>query len=101
MSTNSKDSTNKSDDDVAAKNKDLQNLRNEVGIVKKYINAKKVEDDKTKADVESAKKYIKNKTDKEVKEAYESNRLSKKIKGLGGLEGLNLGLGQQSFKTKS
>jgi predicted nucleic acid-binding Zn-ribbon protein len=98
MSTNSKDTTDKKDEDVAAKNKDLQNLRNEVGIVKKYINAKKVEDDKTKTDVESAKKYIKDKTDKEVKEAYESNRLSKKIKGLGKLEGLNLGLGQQSFK---
>jgi hypothetical protein len=82
--TNSKDTTDKKDEDVAAKNKDLQTLRGEVDIVKQYI---------------------KNKTEKETKEdkktaeeTYQKNRLSKTIKGLSGLEGLNLGLGQQSFK---
>lgn len=88
--TNSKDTTNKKDEDVAAKNKDLQNLKGEVDIVKQYI--------KTKAETEAAKTAAENK--KTEKENYEKGRLSKNIKGLSGLSGLNLGLGQQSFKTK-
>ena len=76
---NSKDTTNKSDAEVAAKDKDLQDLKGEVGIVKKYIAAK---------------------TAKEAKDTAEKNKLSKTIKGLKGLESLSPGLGQQSFKTK-
>jgi hypothetical protein len=91
MSTNSKDTTNKSDDDVAAKNKDLEALRGEVGVLKQFI--------KSKADTE-AKKIAKE--TKETKEAnYQKNRLSKNISGLSGLAGLQPGLGKQSFKTKS
>lgn len=90
MATNSKDTTDKKDEDVAAKNKDLKDLKGEVDILKQYI--------KTKADAETAKTTAENK--KTAKENYEKGRLSKNIKGLSGLSGLNLGLGQQSFKTK-
>jgi Zn/Cd-binding protein ZinT len=93
--TNSKEKTDKKDEDVAAKNKDLQDLKGEVGIVKKYIT------DKTaKETADAAAKAVKDaKEAKATKEKnYESNRLSKNIKGLGSLSGLNLGLGQQSFK---
>lgn len=83
---NSKDTTGKSDAEVAAKNKALEDLKGEVGILKKYIS--------TKAAKEA----------KETKEAnektYEKNRLSKNLTGLGKLQGLNTALGQQSFKTK-
>jgi len=90
MAENSKEKTDKKDDDVAAKNKDLQTLRGEVDIVKQYIKSKA---EKEAKDTE--------KTTKETKEAnYQKNRLSKNIKGLSGLEGLNLGLGQQSFKKR-
>jgi len=82
--TNSKEKTDKKDEDVAAKNKDLQDLKGEVGIVKKYIT------DKTAKEAKENKKT--------AEETYQKNRLSKTIKGLSGLEGLNLGLGQQSFK---
>ena len=78
--TNSKEKTDKKDEDVAAKNKDLQDLKGEVGIVKKYITTKNA---------------------KEAEENYQKNRLSKKIIGLGGLASLSPGLGKQSFKTKS
>jgi len=88
--TNSKDTTDKKDDDVAAKNKDLESLRSEVGILKQYI--------KSKAETEAAKTTAENK--KTAKENYEKGRLSKNIKGLSGLAGLQPGLGQQSFKTK-
>lgn len=90
MADNSKDTTNKKDEDVAAKNKDLQDLKGEVGILKKYI--------ADKATVEAAKTTAENK--KTAKENYEKGRLSKNIKGLKGLESLSPGLGQQSFKTK-
>lgn len=83
--TNSKDTTDKKDDDVAAKNKDLESLRSEVGILKQYIKSKTEQEDKENK--------------KTAKENYEKGRLSKNIKGLSGLSGLNLGLGQQSFKT--
>ena len=76
---NSKDTTNKSDAEAAARNKDFENLKGDVGIVKKYI-----------AD----------KTAKEAKDTAEKNKLSKTIKGLGKLATLTPGLGQQSFKTK-
>ena len=90
MAEVSKDSTGKKDEEVAAKNKDLQDLKGEVGILKQYI--------KTKAEQET--KDTEKKT-KETKEAnYQKNRLSKNIKGLSALEGLNLGLGQQSFKKR-
>lgn len=88
--TNSKETTDKKDEDVAAKNKDLESLRSEVGILKQYI--------KAKATSEEKKTAAENK--KTAKENYEKNRLSKNIKGLGGLAGLQPGLGQQSFKTK-
>jgi hypothetical protein len=94
--TNSKDTTGKSDADVAAKNKDLQDLKGEVGIVKKYI-ADKAAKETADATVKAAKDAKEAKATKEKN--YESNRLSKNIKGLSGLQGLNLGLGQQSFKT--
>jgi hypothetical protein len=88
--TNSKDTTDKKDEDVAAKNKDLQTLKGEVDIVKQYIKSKAEKEAKDTA-----------KTTKETKEAnYQKNRLSNTIKGLSGLEGLNLGLGQQSFKKR-
>jgi hypothetical protein len=80
MADNSKDTTDKKDEDVAAKNKDVQDLKGEVGIVKKYITTK---------------------NEKEAEENYQKNRLSKKIIGLGGLASLSPGLGKQSFKTKS
>lgn len=84
MVENSKDTTGKSDAEVAAKNKALEDLKGEVGILKKYIATKK------------------EKEDKETKEAneksYEKNRLSKNISGLAKLQGLNNTLGQQSFK---
>ena len=88
MADNSKEKTDKKDEDVAAKNKDLQDLRGEVDIVKQYINSK--------ADAEAKKTE---KEAKETKEAnYQKNRLSKNISGLSGLAGLQPGLGQQSFK---
>jgi hypothetical protein len=83
--TNSKEKTDKKDEDVAAKNKDLQDLKGEVGIVKKYIT------DKTAKEAKEAKKT--------AEETYQKNRLSKNISGLGKLQTLNPGLGQQSFKT--
>lgn len=82
--TNSKDTTDKKDEEVAAKDKDLQDLKGEVGIVKQYIttkNAKEAKEDK-----------------KTAEENYQKNRLSKKIIGLGGLASLSPGLGKQSFK---
>ena len=82
--TNSKDTTNKKDEDVAAKNKDLQNLKGEVDIVKQYITTK------------NAKEAKENK--KTAEENYQKNRLSKNIIGLGGLASLSPGLGKQSFK---
>jgi len=87
MADNSKDTTDKKDEDVAAKNKDLQDLKGEVGIVKKYITTKN--DKEAKEDKKTAE------------ENYQKNRLSKKIIGLGGLASLSPGLGKQSFKTKS
>lgn len=82
--TNSKDTTDKSDAEAAAKDKDFKSLQSEVGILKQYV---------------------KNKNEKEVKEnkktaeeTYQKNRLSKKIIGLGGLASLSPGLGKQSFK---
>ena len=83
--TNSKENTEKKDEDVAAKNKDLQDLRGEVGILKQYINKKAAEEEDKKK--------------KENEAAYQKNRLSKNIKGLSKLEGLTNTLGQQSFKT--
>jgi len=82
--TNSKDTTDKKDEDVAAKNKDLETLRGEVGVLKQYIATKKEKEAKE--------------TKKTAEETYQKNRLSKNIKGLGGLAGLQPGLGQQSFK---
>ena len=88
---NSKDTTGKSDAEVAAKDKDLQTLRGEVDIVKQYI--------KTKAEKEARDTA---KTTKETKEAnYQKNRLSKNISGLSGLASLSPGLGKQSFKKQS
>lgn len=86
MADNSKETTDKKDDDVAAKNKDLESLRSEVGILKQYIKSKAEKEDKEEK--------------KTAKETYEKNRLSKNIKGLGGLEGLSPALGQQSFKKR-
>lgn len=88
MAEVSKDTTNKSDADVAAKNKDLESLRSEVGILKQYIN--------TKATAEAKKTAAE--TKKKTEEAWEKKRLSKNVKGLGKLAGLETGLGQQSFK---
>ena len=88
--TNSKDTTDKKDEEVAAKNKDLQTLRGEVDIVKQYI--------KTKADTEAKKTAKETKETKE--ENYQKNRLSKNISGLSGLAGLQPGLGKQSFKKR-
>ena len=85
---NSKDTTNKSDAEAAAKNKDFENLKGEVSILKQYINAK--------ATAEAKKTAAENK--KKTEEAWEKKRLSKNVKGLGGLAGLQPGLGQQSFK---
>lgn len=84
MAEVSKEKTDKKDEDIAAKDKDLQDLRGEVGIVKQYIktkNAKEAKEDK-----------------KTAEENYQKNRLSKKIIGLGGLASLSPGLGKQSFK---
>jgi hypothetical protein len=83
--TNSKEKTDKKDEDVAAKNKDLQDLKGEVGILKKYISDKATKETAT--------------TKKTNEETYQKNRLSKNISGLGKLQTLNPGLGQQSFKT--
>lgn len=83
--TNSKDTTGKKDEEVAAKNKDLETLRGEVGILKQYITKKATEE-------ETKKK-------KENEEAYQKNRLSKNISGLASLQGLSNTLGKQSFKT--
>jgi len=77
MPKTSTDTSNKSDAELAAKNKDISDLRGEVGALKKYIGGKAA---------------------KEAKDAEESRRLSKNIKGLGRLGGLNSGLGNQSFK---
>tara|TARA_R110000868_G_scaffold173133_2_gene409162 strand:+ start:1177 stop:1446 length:270 start_codon:yes stop_codon:yes gene_type:complete len=88
MAEVSKEKTDKKDEDVAAKNKDLQTLRGEVDIVKQYI--------KSKAETEAKKTA---KETKETKEAnYQKGRLSKNISGLGGLASLSPGLGKQSFK---
>lgn len=81
MSKNSKDTTDKKDEEVAAKNKDLQNLRGEVGILKQYISSKVAKEAKE--------------SKKEKEDAYEKGRLSKNIKGLKGLQGLSGSLGQQ------
>ena len=90
MAEVSKEKTDKKDEDIAAKNKDLQTLRGEVDIVKQYIKSKAEKEAKDTA-----------KTTKETKESnYQKNRLSKNISGLSGLEGLNLGLGKQSFKKR-
>ena len=87
MAENSKDTTDKKDEEVAAKNEDLKTLRGEVDIVKQYIKTKNTKEAKEA---------------KETKEEnYQKNRLSKKIIGLGGLASLSPGLGKQSFKTKS
>ena len=84
MAEVSKDSTGKKDEEVAAKNKDLQTLRGEVDIVKQYIKTKNTKEAKEA---------------KETKEAnYQKNRLSKNISGLSGLASLSPGLGKQSFK---
>jgi len=84
MAENSKEKTDKKDEDVAAKNKDLQTLRGEVDIVKQYIKTKNTKEAKEA---------------KETKESnYQKNRLSKNISGLSGLQGLQPGLGKQSFK---
>jgi hypothetical protein len=88
MPEKSKDTTDKKDEEVAAKNKDLQDLRGEVGILKKYISDKTIK--------EASDKAAKDKKAKE--EAFESRRLSKNISGLKGLQGLQSGLGKQSFK---
>jgi hypothetical protein len=90
MAENSKDTTDKKDEEVAAKNKDLKTLRGEVDIVKQYI--------KSKAEKEAKETAKETKENKESN--YQKNRLSKNIKGLSVLEGLNLGLGQQSFKKR-
>jgi hypothetical protein len=82
--TNSKDTTDKKDEDVAAKNKDFDALKSEVGILKQYIATKKEKETK------EAKKT--------AEETYQKNRLSKNISGLSGLAGLQPGLGKQSFK---
>lgn len=88
MSKNSKDTTDKKDEEVAAKNKDLQNLRGEVGILKQYI--------KTRAEKDVAEEKDKAKQNKKAREeAYENSRLSRNIKGLKGLQGLSGSLGQQ------
>jgi hypothetical protein len=84
MAENSKDTTDKKDEDVAAKNKDLEALRGEVGILKQYIATKKEKEAKE--------------TKKTAEETYQKNRLSKNISGLSGLQGLQPGLGKQSFK---
>jgi hypothetical protein len=91
MAENSKENTDKKDEDVAAKNKDLQSLRSEVGILKQFISAK--------ADKEAKETAEKNK--KAAETAWEKKRLSKNVKGLGGLAGLQPGLGQQSFKNNA
>lgn len=79
MAENSKDTTNKSDAEAAARNKDFENLKGEVSILKQYI---------------------KKKADTEAKATAEKSKLSKTVKGLGQLATLQPGLGQQSFKTK-
>lgn len=86
---NSKDTTNKSDAEAAARNKDFENLKGEVDILKQYINAKATTEAKKKAD----------ETKKKAQDAWEKSKLSKNIKGLGKLATLQPGLGQQSFKT--
>ena len=91
MAEVSKEKTDKKDEDIAAKNKDLQTLRGEVDIVKQYINAK--------ATAEAKKTAAENK--KKADEAWEKKKLSKNVKGLGGLAGLQPGLGKQSFKKQS
>ena len=84
MAEVSKEKTDKKDEDIAAKNKDLQTLRGEVDIVKQYIKTKNTKEAKEA---------------KETKEAnYQKNRLSKNISGLSGLASLSPGLGKQSFK---
>lgn len=84
--TNSKDTTGKKDEEVAAKNIDLQNLKGEVGILKQYITKKATEEEaKTKKDTEAT---------------YQKNRLSKNISGLSSLEGLTNTLGKQQVKLK-
>lgn len=83
MANVSKDTTNKSDQEVSAKNKDLQNLRGEVGILKQYISSKVAKEAKE--------------SKKEKEDAYEKGRLSKNIKGLKGLQGLSGSLGQQKI----
>jgi hypothetical protein len=88
MAEVSKEKTDKKDEDVAAKNKDLQTLRGEVDIVKQYIKSKAEKEAKDTA-----------KETKETKEAnYQKGRLSKNISGLSGLASLSPGLGKQSFK---
>jgi len=88
---NSKDTTNKTDAEAAAKNKDFDALKSEVGVLKQFIKSKAEKEAKDTA-----------KTTKETKEAnYQKNRLSRNIKGLGSLAGLQPGLGQQSFKNNA
>ena len=88
MAEVSKDSTGKKDEEVAAKNKDLQDLKGEVGILKQYI---KIKAEKETKDTEKKTKETKEKN-------YEKSRLSKNISGLSGLASLSPGLGKQSFK---
>jgi len=87
MAENSKDTTDKSDAEASAKDKDFKNLKGDVDIVKQYIKGRTEKE--TKEDKKTAE------------ENYQKNRLSKKIIGLGGLASLSPGLGKQSFKTKS
>lgn len=83
MAKNSKDTTGKKDVEVPAKNKDIQDLRGEVGILKQYIGSK-IEKEKREA--------------KAAKESdYQKNRLSKNITGLKGLKGLSSSLGNQKI----
>jgi len=84
MAENSKDTLDKAATELAARDKSIKDLTSDVSALKQYIGAKKIaEDTKTKADNDKTEK---------------ANRLSKNISGLGKLSGLNLGLGQQSFK---
>ena len=81
MAENSKEKKDKKDEEVAAKNKDLQDLSGEVGILKKYIGAKIIKEKKDAKDEKEAN--------------YQKNRLSKNISGLKGLKGLSSSLGNQ------
>jgi hypothetical protein len=80
MSNISKDSTEKPDKELAARDSQIADLRADVGILKQHIN---------------------NRATAEAKAASNKRKLSNTVQGLGRLSGLQNTLGTQSINTKT